>query len=264
MRANRLLIRCMALLALRTMGSLRAQVPATNTILDVEAEGRAAIEQWVETRRLISRETQEWRVAREVLEGRVELLAREITTIEQQIALTTNEIGDIDVQLAQARATRERLLAATAGLGAAIETLERRVLALLRRLPTPLRERVEPLSQRIPTDSTGSLPSLSERFQNVIGVLNEMQKFAREVHLTSEVRQLGEGERVEVSVLYLGLAQAFFVNPAGTVAGVGRPGPKGWEWERDDQLATAIQGAIAVYRNERPAVYVQLPVVLDD
>ncbi|MCX7818230.1 MAG: DUF3450 domain-containing protein [Kiritimatiellae bacterium] len=250
------------------LGMPAAPVPAltavTNSPPDAEAEGRAAIEKWVETRRLLSRETQEWRVAREILEGRAELLSREVETIEAQIRQTTNEIGELDVKLAESRAQRERLVAATAGLDESIARLERRVVGLLERMPAPLRERVQPLSQRIPAPEAASPPPLAERFQNVIGVLNELQKAAREILVTSEVRTLDGGERIEVTVLYIGLAQAYFVNPAGTVAGVGRPGPKGWTWERDDQLAAAVQAAIAVYRNERPAEYVRLPVVMDD
>lgn len=255
---------CAMLLAVG-VAAAPAPTPATNHAApDAEAEGRTAIETWVETRRILSRETQEWRVAREVLDGRADLLAREVETIEKQIAQTTNEIGELDVKLAEARAQRERLVAATAGLDESIAALERRVRALLPRVPAPLRERVEPLSQRIPAEGAASPASLAERFQNVIGVLNEMQKFAREIQVTSEVRDFGDGGRVEVTVLYVGLAQAYFVNPAGTVAGVGRPGPHGWSWERDDELAPAVQEAIAVYRNERPAVYVRLPVVMDD
>jgi hypothetical protein len=102
--------------------------------------------------------------------------------------------------------------------------------------------------------------SLSERFQNVVGILNELNKFSREITEATEVRDLPDGSSAEVTVLYLGLGQAYYCNAKSGVAGVGRPGEKGWVWEPRNDLVAAVADVIAVYRNEVPAVYVGLPV----
>jgi hypothetical protein len=101
--------------------------------------------------------------------------------------------------------------------------------------------------------------SLSERFQNVIGVLNEMNKFSREITVASEVRDVeGEGS-AEVSVVYLGLGQAYYTNVKGGLGGVGRPGAEGWQWEVRDELIGLIADVIAIHRNEKSAGYILLP-----
>ena len=223
---------------------------------------RTALEKWVETRRLESREKQEWRVGREILEGRTELVRREVDTFRQQTTQATNDMGDVDKKLAELRAQNAELAAVTAGLGDSITKLEARTAAMLDRSPALIRERVKPLSQRIPKDPAETKLTLSERFQNVIGILNEVNKFARELHVASEVRDLQDGVKSEVTVLYVGLAQAYYCNPGGGLAGIGRPEASGWAWEADNPLVAAVNEAIGVHRNEKPAAYVRLPVTV--
>ena len=45
--------------------------------------------------------------------------------------------------------------------------------------------------------------------RSVVGVLNELHKWNREVTVTSEVRAHADGSSVEVAVIYVGLGQAF-------------------------------------------------------
>ena len=59
------------------------------------------------------------------------------------------------------------------------------------------------------------------RFGNVIAVLNSMNRFQREIKITSEVRDLGDGQTAEVAVLYLGMGQAYYVAPKGDIAEIG-------------------------------------------
>ena len=107
--------------------------------------------------------------------------------------------------------------------------------------------------------------SLSARYQNVIGVLNAVDKWNRAVTLKSEIRELGTGGSVEVSVLYVGLGQGYYVGAPGkdgkaTIAGVGIASPTGWNWRETNDLAPAIQRAVSIYKNEGLAALVRLPV----
>jgi hypothetical protein len=123
-----------------------------------------------------------------------------------------------------------------------------------------LRQRVAPLSERLPDDSDRTEASLSQRFQNVIGILNEVNKFNRDITVTSELRTLSDGTVAEVQALYLGLGQAYYVTVDGSAAGVGRPGPEGWDWSSADEFAESISRAIAILRNEEVPAYVPVPV----
>jgi hypothetical protein len=77
------------------------------------------------------------------------------------------------------------------------------------------------------------------------------------------LRKLPDGTSAQVTVLYLGPGQAYYCNPSGGVAGIGRPAEKGWEWEPRNDLAPTIADLIAVYHNEKPAVYVPVPAKVD-
>jgi hypothetical protein len=100
---------------------------------------------------------------------------------------------------------------------------------------------------------------VAERAGNVIGILNEMDKFAREICVTSEVREMDDGTTAEVTSLYLGFGPAYYCNEKRGLAGVGRSGPGGWVWTQRNEIAGAVAAAVAVYRNERPASYIVLP-----
>ena len=102
--------------------------------------------------------------------------------------------------------------------------------------------------------------SLSERFQNVLGILNEVNKFNREIAVTSEVRTLADGTSAEVTALYVGIGQGYYVSADGKVAGVGSAAPEGWVWTPANDAAARVAKAIAILKNEQPASFVPLPV----
>jgi hypothetical protein len=111
----------------------------------------------------------------------------------------------------------------------------------------------------MPADSANTKVSLAERYQNVLGILNELTKLNNEVTLVSEIRTLSSGKPAEVKTLYVGLAQAYYVSGSGE-AGLGRPGPTGWQWENAPRLAADILQAIEVLQGKAPPQFVSLPV----
>ena len=145
-------------------------------------------------------------------------------------------------------------------VGEVIGRLETKTLELVNRLPDPVRERIAPLSRRIPRGAKPTELSLGQRFQNVVGVLNEVNKFNRDITVTSEVRALPGGATAEVTALYLGLGAAYYVTADGAAAGVGYPTQEGWQWKAADPLAAQITQAIAILKNESVPAYVPLPV----
>ena len=95
---------------------------------------------------------------------------------------------------------------------------------------------------------------------NIIGILNELNKFNHEITVTSEVRQLPDGSSVEVTAMYVGLGQAYYVNANGTIAGLGRPSANGWVWEPANEAAGKIMDVINILKNEKVATFIPLPV----
>ena len=224
---------------------------------------RSVMEKWVETRRVISKERQDWTLGQEMLNERIELVQREIESLKGKIEQTRKSIGEADTKRDEQVKENEGLKSAGAKLAEIVTSLEARTVSLNKRLPDPIRERIKPLSQRLPKDPNETKLSLAQRYQNVVGILNEVNKFNRAIEVTSEVRTLADGSAAEVTALYVGLGHAYYTGANGDVAGVGRPGPDGWRWEPSDDAAKAVADAIAILKNEKVAEFVLLPVAVE-
>jgi FtsZ-binding cell division protein ZapB len=221
---------------------------------------RAALEQWVETQRIISKEKKDFALAQEMLKERVELIQNEIDSLKTKIDDAQDSITQADVKRQELMDENDKLKSAAASLDSIISLFEQRTQRLLARLPDPIVERVKPLSQRIPKDPSDTKLSMAERFQNIIGILNEVNKFNRDITVTSEVREFDDGSSKEVTALYVGIAQGYYVDNNATAAGVGFAGEDGWQWQSADESAADIAHAIAILKNEEVAAFVPMPI----
>lgn len=226
---------------------------------DVE-NTRATLEKWVDTRRVISQEQRDWATGREMLNERIALVKREIESARGKVKEAQATITEADTKRAELVDVNEKLKLQSAELAKTVIALEQRTKELLKKLPDPIRDRVKPLSQRLPEDAAGSKLSLSVRFQNVVGILNEVNKFNREISVTSEVRALPDGTSAEVTALYVGISQGYYVSGNGRIAGIGQATDEGWVWKSANEAAPQIARAIAILKNESVASFVMLPV----
>ncbi|WP_372806826.1 DUF3450 family protein [Pontiella sp.] len=230
---------------------------------DTELErAKEMLSKWVETRKLISQEKEQWALEREMLGDRIDLVRSERDSLHSKIHETQSLITDADKKREDLVQENDSLKNASATLVNRIFTLERNVLKLLPTLPQPVQDRMKPLSQRIPKSPTTDL-SLSERYQNVIGIVNELNKSANEIAVVSEVRDLPDGSTAEVQTLYLGFGCAYYCTAKGDVAGMGRPSADGWRWEPNNALAKPVADSIAILKNEKTAEFISLPVRVD-
>ncbi len=223
---------------------------------------RATLERWVEARKQSSKARSDWRVEKESLQERIDVVRRQIATLKERIAETEKSIGAADQQKTQLQADGAKIKVTTDRLEAGVAALEEQVRALLPRLPDPIQQKVAPLSQqfRAPVEGVAQKKlSVGARFGNVLGVLNLVQKWNNEVSVTSEVRTLPDGTTAEVACIYFGLGQAFYVTAKGDAAGVGVGSPEGWKWTPRNEAAKAIQTAIDVYQSKAMASFVALP-----
>jgi hypothetical protein len=242
-------------------------VPAAGTTPDDEPGARidgarSVLEKWVETRRVISKEKRDWSLGREILGERIALVRREIDSLRARIDEAGASIAETDRKAAELVDENEGLKQASAALVGIVRELEERTGALMHWLPEPLRERVKPLSQRLPVDPDDTKLTLSERFMNVVGILNTVTKANREVSVSSEVHTLPDGTRAEVTALYLGIGQAWYVSANGTVAGTGRATAEGWSWTPADAASPQIARAIRILNGEEVASFVRVPIRL--
>ncbi len=221
---------------------------------------RSAMERWVETEKLISSEKANWSVDREILQDRISVLTNETASLRATTAgINTDYVASAGKREEYVQ-EEEQLKTLSVALASEVEQGEKRVIAILKRVPPPIREKVRPLSQRIPEHPENSKAGLGERLQNVVGILNEINKFARDITVGSEVMSLKDGESFEASVIYFGLGQGYYVNQLGNVAGYGVADAEGWVWVANNPIAQAVSDLIAIHRNEKTAVYVTLPI----
>ena len=223
---------------------------------------RSLLNKWVETKKLISKEKQQWQEQKEVLRGRLDPVDNQIEKMQQKIKQTQEQIAAAEQKNQKLTDKNQRLQKSVALLKTHIGQLESQLQDLVPSLPAPLQDKISKLTQQLPQDSAEVKLGLSQRYQNVVGILNEINKFNNEVVVTTEVRKIAAEQRLEVKVMYFGLAQAYFCNNSGTVGGYGVPAADGWHWQRQDDIAAKVASAIAMYRNETPAEYVSLPVTL--
>jgi FtsZ-binding cell division protein ZapB len=240
-----------------TMVALPAQQEGAAQLVDAT---RSAIEKWVEARSVLGKEKRDWMIGRDLVQARLQLVQREIEGVRGRIAEAQKSTTEADQKREELVAENQKLTDAAKGLQDAILTLEERTRKLLARLPEPLREKVKSVSQRLPEAGAATKLALSERYLTVVGVLNEINKFQREVTVTSEVRALGDGTTAEVTAIYLGISQGYYATNNGKAAGVGTATATGWEWTPANQEAPRILQMIAILKSEQPAAFVPVPV----
>ncbi|HKB16442.1 MAG TPA: DUF3450 family protein [Planctomycetota bacterium] len=224
-------------------------------------ETRIAMGKWIETQQILSKERKDWQQGKEILAARLEVVRQEISTLEGKIAQAQSSVAEGQRKKDDLLAENEKLKALGAQLSEALSAMEGELRPLFPTLPEPVRERLQPLVQRIPEDPSKTRASAAERFQNVLGILNELNKANNEIAVHYEVRNLSGTAPSEVQAIYVGLAQAYYVGAKGE-SGIGRPGSAGWTWEPSPALAENLRVVLEILQGKHSPAFVQLPVTL--
>jgi len=221
-------------------------------------ETRLKMGKWIETQQIVSKERKDWQQGKEILLGRLELVKLEIAALEEKIAQARTSLEESANERERLRAEDQVLQDATAWLGGHVDTLEGDVQRLSKSAPQPILEKLVPLIQRLPSETAKQRVSAAERFQNVLGILNELNKANNELTVSYEIRTLANNRQAEVRALYVGLAQAYYVSANGE-AGIGRPTADGWSWEASESLSDSVLLAFDVLQGKHTPTFVPLP-----
>jgi septal ring factor EnvC (AmiA/AmiB activator) len=249
------------LCALSVGASSAGQDPAQNPAPPTLEETRLVMGKWIETQQIISKERNEWQQSKEILTSRLELVKKETAGLEEKIQQARASVAETNAKRDELLAQHEVLKAASAQLAIAVGAMETEVRRLFKMLPEPIQTKLEPLHQRMPDDAEHVRVSPAERFQNVLGILNELNKANNELTVTYEVHDLADGKPSEVQVIYIGLAQAYYVCGSGE-AGIGRPSADGWKWERSAKIGPDVTTALEIVQGKHSPTFVSLPVKL--
>ncbi|MFN3533247.1 MAG: DUF3450 family protein [Candidatus Brocadia sp.] len=232
-------------------------IPAPPTLEEI----RLAMDKWIETQQIISKERKDWQQGKEILISRLELVKKEIATLEEKIRQAESSVTEANKKLNDLIAENNQLKAAGEQLTVAVISMEGEVRRLFNLLPAPVGAKLQPLYQRIPEDPAKTNVSVAERFQNVLGILNELNKANNEISVCYEVLNLASGKPSEVKTIYVGLAQAYYVSASGE-AGIGRPSADGWKWESSKDIGRDVLAALEILEGRHSPSFVGVPVKL--
>lgn len=224
-------------------------------------ETRLKMDKWLETQQIISRERKDWQQGKEILLSRLELVKKEIATLEEKTKQAESSVAEANKKRSELLAENDQLTAAGAHLTEAVAGMEGEIRKMFKQLPEPIQTKLQPLYQRIPEDPSKTRVAAAERFQNILGILNELNKTNNEMTVSYEVHNLADGKPSEVKAIYVGLAQAYYVSARGE-AGIGRPTADGWKWEPSKAVARDVLMALEILEGKHSPAFVPLPVIL--
>lgn len=220
---------------------------------------RSTIDQWVETRQIISKESSQWEIEKGLLKKTHALLTSEVARLDSELKDLKESASASDEERSSLAAKKESLKAASKVVASSIGSLETSLKTIIPSLPVPLIEKIRPLIRRLPDDPEKTDLSLGQRVQNIVGILSQTDKFNTTITATSEAREFEEGKIVQVTTLYMGLASAYYVDDSGKYAGVGIPTADGWEWPVIDGVGPQIKQLVEIYEGTGEIQFIQVP-----
>lgn len=220
---------------------------------------RNVLDQWVQTKQLTSKEQSDWKLEKSILNDTQALLDAELKRLVASLEEMKNSETEADKDRSRLTEQKEAIAKASAVVEEHIVDLEEQVKQIVQTLPAPLIEQIKPLIRRLPDDSNDTTLSLGERVQNILGILNQADKFNSKITQTSEARELDNGKIIEVRTLYWGLSMAYYVDVAGEYAGIGFPGKDGWEWPQIEGSGPKIKKLLDVYEGSEEIQFVNVP-----
>lgn len=225
---------------------------------------RAKMEQWVETKQLVSQEKSDWDADRETLRATRKLLAQQRDFLSAEIAKLEASSSEADDERRVLLLDRGRFQRNNARLEEELARLEKSLLELSAQFPAPLKKKLEPLLVQIPATPEAEPAKLGPRLMVVLGILAQADKFNSTATFVGETREVGD-QRLQVRTLYWGLAQAIYVDSLGNTAGVGRPSlrdsAEGWEFTNEPELARSAQLLLDIYEGNVDTIdFIAFPV----
>jgi len=220
---------------------------------------RDVLEQWVETRQIISEEKSDWRTEKAILRDTKQLLDSELERLDKALEDLEASATAADEEREELTKQRDELGSGSDVVEANLGGLETKLKEIVAVLPEPLSDTIQPLIRRLPDDPEATELSLGERVQNVVGILSQADKFNTSITLSSESQEMDSGKQVQVTTLYWGLAIAYFVDDSATYAGIGVPADNGWEWKQIEGAGPQIKQLLEVYEGTDEIKFTEVP-----
>ena len=249
------------------VGILTCSLLTCSSIYASELEdARAAFIEWSKVKSQLSKEKADWVDEEALLEDMILTSEAELGSLEERIEELENGSSASDKQKGVLLEEINEAKKTSSHLQDGVSEYEKYLIDLLPKLPEPLKRDLQQLTQRLPYDAKkAERLALSQRFQTVVGILAQIEKFHSQISLVSEIKETESGKAKEVKTIYFGLSHAYFADAGAEYAGFGYPQGDGWKRTSvSGEIAENIAKAIAVNQNDEPPVFVSLPIKILD
>ncbi len=214
-------------------------------------ELRETISKIVDVQTTESEERSEWKSRKSEFAALLELHARELKLIDEELAKAGNSASGHEEATAEMKSKIEALKKARSLTSEAVARNIQRVNEISKRFPAPLLKEAETELANLRNWKPSDEPR--DALRSILDVLGKAEQFNRRLTRTTEIL---EGREVEV--LYLGLGQAYYMDRKDK-AGIGQPGANQWEWKSQPDIRAELTKAFETLDKKRPPTMVTLP-----
>ncbi len=213
---------------------------------------RETISKIVDVEAMESQERMDWKAGKDELASLLELHARELKLLDEELAKAGNSAPGHEQATAEMKGRIDELKQVRSLVAEAVARNIPRVAGLAKRFPAPLLKEAEAELAQV----AGWKPSDEPRdaLRAILDVLAKAGQFNRRLTRSSEII---EGRQVEV--LYLGLGCAYYMDPKDK-AGIGRPAEGAWEWVSKPEIRSELAAAFEILDKKRQPAMVTLPI----
>ncbi|WP_438863616.1 DUF3450 family protein [Neptunicella sp.] len=245
-----LLSRVISILVLLVTTTIQAQQQVDKT--------EKLVQQWLDIERQTAALNSQWQEEKPMLEQRLTLLNAEYKQLQQILDKSQDVQSEVDKQRTSLLNEQGQLEKQQQTIGEFVTRLIQTLSELKGQLPPVILKSWQKEDKAL-TDEQ----NLSQQLQVALAKLSKLSEFANRISVNEDTVTTDNGQQVLVKQLYLGVAQAWFVNHDNTIAGTGHATADGWQWTFDTDLdATEIAKAIAIFEKQAQAELISLPLTL--
>lgn len=212
---------------------------------------RETISNIVDIQTTESQERLDWKARKDEFAALLDLHTRELKLLDEELNQAGQSAPGHEESTEQIKAEIDALKKARRLTTEVVSRNLPRIISLAKRFPQILLKEAEVELATLRAWKTTDEPRDSLR--SILAVLAKAQQFNRRFTRATEIR---EGREIEV--LYLGLAQAFYMDHKDQ-AGIGQPGADGWEWKSKPEIRSELTVAFETLDKKRPPAMVTLP-----
>lgn len=215
----------------------------------------------------------DWNERKQQLENRVTLLDREAGVLKEMLEEASGDVSEVDERRQELTAEQQKLEEQQARMESAVERAVIRLQALAIRIPPPLEKDWQKGLEQLSREEM----TLSEKLEKILSLSKSAEQFERRIALHRDVMALPAQDQslrnVQVTQIYMGLSQGWYVNSTGDRFGYGYADADGWHWQHMTEQhqeagevavdAKQLLRIVAMIENPTQAEYVTLPVSTD-